>query len=148
MKPKDIAALLNVSTRHVYRCLQGENDRAETPVLNAANYIKAIKRGYDTKEDLAKYFCVRKETLLNFEKESGVLQLMAKYLYVQGQSLSAIGQNLHLRIGSIEIPSDFPTIETVRQNLGAILEVYEEMAKYGDAETVRYNDLKRLLDKL
>jgi hypothetical protein len=112
------------------------------------NYAKAVERGYNTRQDLAKYFHVRKDVLLGFEKESGILQLLAKYLYIQGESPNEIGQALHLRIGSIEIPPDFPTIEKVRRDLSDILEVYGKMAECGDAETVQYNALKRVIEKL
>ena len=150
VKPADIAAQMGVSASFVYRVLRGAVDAntIETPALNEANYIKAIKRGYETRQDLAKYFHVGRGVVSEFERESGIPQLLAKYFYSQGKSLSEIGQLLHLRIGSIQIPPDFPTIEKVRRDLTAILEIYEEMAKYGDAETVQYNALKRLLEKL
>jgi DNA-directed RNA polymerase specialized sigma subunit len=145
----DIAAQIGLSRQYVYRCLSGdiESDRTEKPPLNVANYIKVVKRGYDTRQDLARHFRVSRDVISDFEKESGILQLLTKYYYIQGKSLSEIGQRLHIRIGSIEIPPDLPTIDKVRQDLKTMLDVYGEMAKYGDAETVRYNELKRLLYK-
>lgn len=149
--PDFIATTLKVSKQFVYRCLKSikeESKNDNNRKLTVSNYIKAVEQGYDTKEDLAKYFRIRKETLSRFEKESGILQLLAKYYYIQGESLSAIGQILHMRIGSIQISPDFPTLDKVRHDLNTILGIYGKMAEYGDAKTVRYNEMKKLLGKL
>lgn len=145
-EPNFIAKILGVSIRYVYKAL--ESIKQPDRILTVNNYIKAVKRGYDTKEDLSRFFRVAKKKLFDFEKENDILQLLAKYYYIQGKSLSEIGQILHMRIGSIQIPPDFPTLNKVRHDLNTILDIYGKMAEHGDAETVRYNDLKRIVDKL
>lgn len=150
LKPYKIAVLVGVSRQYVYQCL-GQKETNKSIIkqeLTVANYIKAVKTGYGTKDDLAKQFHVRKETLLNFEKESGVIQLLVKYYYMQGKSISEIGKILHLRIKSIQNTYHLPTIDKVRQDLNTILNTYAEMAEFGDEETVKYNELKKLIDKL
>ncbi len=146
VSPGDIATILDVSKRYVYRCLEPINE--DNKKLTVSNYIKAVKRGYDTKEDLARFFHVTKKKLFEFEKEHDILQSLAEYYYIQGKSLPEIGQILHMRIGSIRIPSDLPTLNEVRRDLNMILDTYAKVAEHGDAETVRYNDLKRIVSKL
>lgn len=146
IEPNSIAEILGVSIRYVYKVL--ESIKQPERILTVNNYIKAVEQGYDTKEDLARFFRVAKKKLFDFEKESDILQLLAKYYYVRGKSRSEIGQILHMRIGSIQIPPDFPTLNEVRRDLNTILDIYGKMAEHGDAETVRYNDLKRVVGKL
>ncbi len=146
ISPNDIATILDVSKRYVYRCI--EPIKEANRQLTVSNYIKAVERGYDTKEGLARFFHVAKKKLFEFEKEHDILQLLAKYYYIKGKSLPEIGQILHMRIGSIQIPPDFPTLDEVRRDLNTILDIYGKMAEHGDAETVRYNDLKRIVGKL
>lgn len=146
-----ICKVVGVSDRYVRKILNADNTRTQiidNPQLTITNYIKAIKTGYSTKDNLAKQFHVRKETLLNFEKESGIIQLLAKYYYAQGNSVSDIGKILHLRIESIQDIFHLPTIDKVRRDLNTILNIYAEMAEFGDEETVKYNELKKLIDKL
>lgn len=148
---RTICKLVGVSDRYVRKILNTDKANSQStnkPLLTIASYIKAVKAGYTTKDDLAKQFHVRKETLLNFEKESGITQLLAKYYYMQGKSLSEIGKILHLRIESIPDIFHLPTIDKVRQDLNTILNTYAEMAEFGDKETVKYNELKKLIDKL
>lgn len=146
MTPNDIAEILGVSKRYVYRCLESAKEVGRK--LTVSNYIKVVEQGYDTKEDLARFFHVAKKKLFEFEKEHDILQLLAKYYYLQGKSLPEIGQILHMRIRSIRIPPDFPTLNKVRCDLNMILDIYGKMAEYGDADTIRYNDLKRIAGKL
>lgn len=148
---KTICKIVGVSDRYVRKILNTNSvvsQWIDKPLLTVANYIKAVKTGYATKDDLAKQFHVRKEKLLNFEKESGVIQLLVKYYYVKGKSLSEIGEILHLRIESIQNIFHLPTIYKVRQDLNTILNIYAEMAEFGDEETIKHNELKKLIDKL
>lgn len=145
-KPNFIAETLGVSKQYVYGILS--SIKQPERILTVNNYIKAVERGYDTKEDLARFFRVAKKKLFDFEKENDILQLLAKYYYIQGKSLSEIGQILHMRIGSIQISPDFPTLNKARRDLNTILDIYGKMAEHGDAQTVRYNDLKRIASKL
>lgn len=142
-----IAELSGVPIRSVYRYIKNNCIEQELTVIN---YIKAVNNGYDTKDDLLKQFKVSKKTLLQFEKASGVLALLAKINYIQGKSYEEIGAKLHLRLGTIDgfDVLQLPTIEHIKNELDKVLKVYEEMAEFDSSFVSKSNTIKSALQKL
>lgn len=142
-----IAELSGVPIRSVYRYINSNSIGQE---LTITNYIMAVKNGYDTKDDLLKQFKVSKKTLLQFEKESGVLALLAKIEYIQGKSYQGIGAKLHLRLGTIDSFNvlQLPTIKQIKNELSQVLAIYEKMAEVDKEFVARYSAIKSAIQKL
>lgn len=148
-----ICKIVGVSDRYVRKILNANSITSQVvdkPLLTVKNYIKAVNNGYDTKNNLPTQFRVTKKTLLQFEKESGVLALLAKAEHIQGKSYEEIKTKLHLReriIDSFNI-HQLPTIQQMKNELSQILAVYEKMAEVDDSYVAKSSSIKSIIQKL
>lgn len=142
-----IVELSGVPIRSVYRYI---SSNSIGPELTITNYIMAVKNGYDTKDDLLKQFKVSKRTLLQFEKESNILDLLAKVEHIQGKSYEEIGEKLHLRLGTIDSFNviQLPTIKQIKNELSQVLAIYEKMAEVDKEFVAKYSAIKSAIQKL
>ncbi|WP_300647466.1 helix-turn-helix domain-containing protein [uncultured Bacteroides sp.] len=145
----EIAEQLGVTEKYARKIIATCTDMLSTE-LTERNYVKAIKHGFESKEELASHFGVSYRTLKRFEESTGINLRLAKYLYVQGKTDSEITTLLHTKTSVLNIheAGTLPTIVGIKSDLETVLGILKEYAQIDDETQSQYYALKRIYEKL
>ena len=145
----EIAEYVGVTVRYVRNIIATCVDTLSAE-LTERNYVKAIKYGFESKEELAAHFGISYRTLKRFEESTGINQRLAKYLYVQGKTDGEITTLLHTKTSVLNIheAGTLPTIAGVKSDLETVLVILKEYAQIDDEAQSQYYSLKRIYERL
>ena len=111
-------------------------------------YIRIVMNGYANRDELASKLNLTKPTILKFERESGIIETLAKYYHIKGYSDDYIAQALHVRLCAIkELNLDqYPSASSIQRQITQAMSIIEIVAQNSRSATIEYNNLKKASD--
>ncbi|MDE6159829.1 MAG: helix-turn-helix domain-containing protein [Bacteroidaceae bacterium] len=145
----EIAEQLGITKRYA-RKTTGTCANTSPQKLTESNYITAIKKGVESKKELAVHFGVSRMTMKRFEEKTGIKQKIARYLYIQGKTEKEITAILKTKTSGLNIheAGTIPTIAGIKSELETVLGVLKEYTQIDDKAQSQFYTLKRICEKL